>query len=249
MKEKTDDIQKDKSNRNIKLLELLVTYPPFIKEILEIRRKLKIPENGFKKEEDVEKWQIDQIKEQDMFMESDRMARIQNQISVNLKSEQIEKSMANKQIKIITDESPINFFSNSIDELIRRFKLPANHKMTLRIYILYGKLTWIPENNFSFRIDKEKTVFEIYSRLTKEEMGTLVKYIRIFNKRLPHIIKVSSKTKTQLHVEKSLNMENSTGEKITAHDLAKEYLNNEYAVQKIYDAKRNLERKRKRKFG
>jgi hypothetical protein len=241
--------KKNEPRRNMKFLGLLTTHPPFIKEVLEIRKIFKIPKDGFKKEEDVEQWQMNQVNEQDVFMESERWKRIEKQISTDFKSKKIERGMANKQIKIIMDESPINLFTHSVEKLIERFKLPINNKMTLITYILYGNLSWINSNNFSFRVEKDKINFEIYSRLTKEEIDDLVKYIRTFSKNLPHITKVNSKTDKQLLIESSLNMENNSGEKINANDLMKEYLGKKESVQKIYDAKRLLNKKRYKRFG
>lgn len=246
----TDKAMRDKRNR--KHFELLTTHLPFKNLIKEIREDFGIPVNGFTSEKEVEKWQEGQAKKDDEIIKSKKFKEKEEEIRNNFKLSKIDKNAANEHMSLFCRKLPINKFTNACNGIMRNFKLPVSFDMAVRIYILYGKLLWIPLLNYGFRIEKDKLSIDIYSKLTKEEIDDLLKVIRIFNKNLIHITKVSKKTEAQLKVEESILLTSYYQEgdkKITKKEITKDYFGKKGKPQQVYDSRRLLEKKRGRRFG
>ena len=242
-------IQPREDARNRKYFEFLLVYPPFREDVWEIRKELDIPPDGYTSNEEIEKWQEKQNQMTQEFEDSTEINKSLERISNNFKSGKIDRHTANKYSELVMTKCPINKFSGFIKGIIKRYKIPINFEMSLRVYILSNKISWIPMNNFGFKMEDNHLSLSIYSKLTKVEMTDLVKYIRTFNKSLPRILEIKDTVKAQLSIEESLSIGNKTGEKITAKDLAEEYFQGKNKEQRVYDSKRELNRKRKSIFG
>lgn len=164
----------------------------------------------------------------------------------------VEKETEAWYMDIYTKEEEYNKLNKISKDIIKKFKLPSHFEHSIMPYIVSNKFWLVPATGYNFKIEKDSLSLFIHSKLSKEEINKLIKFIRIFNKKLPYIPKISQKTKEQLEVETSLSTENFYNEsdnKITTGEIAKEYFGKKGKPQQVYDSKRLLKKKRGKRFG
>lgn len=238
-------------NNNLENLTYLTNHQPFIDYVLEKRKELYIPTQGFSSSGEVKIWQEEQRIKSDNAQNDDGLRKIEETIKDNLKEKLISRKTAQEQSKLIRDKRiPVNNFSNLINEIFKKFKLPVNLYYPIMTYVLYGKFCLTPKNNYSLVPKDDRLDISIYTRMTKEEMNELVKIIREYNKKLPRILKVPKNTKKNLDITNLYNNDyyNVEDTKITAKEKAKEYFGRKGKAQQVYDAKRITQKNLKRRF-
>ncbi|MFA6324887.1 MAG: hypothetical protein WCX46_01525 [Candidatus Paceibacterota bacterium] len=239
-------------NKNRTHFEFLTTYSPFYQKIREVRKKFNIPNFGFIKGEEVKKWQYEQYDNNDLITNSAEFKEKEEEIKNNFKLEKISKKIAEEQWSALYDKLPLDNFTNICREIIQDFRLPINYEMMLRMYILRGEIKQAPAINYGFMPEKDKLVINIYSKLTKEEMNDLLKTIRIFNKKLPHITMIPKNTKGQLDFKSALytpTYYQKGDKKVTKKELAQAYIRGKNKKKKGYEALRQLDKKYIKRFG
>lgn len=238
-------------NNNLDNLIYLTSHQSFIDYVLETRKELNIPTCGFSSGEEVKIWQEEQSRKSDNAQNDEGFKRIEDKIKNDLNEKLIDKKTAQKQSKLICSKRiPVNNFSNSINEIIKKFKLPVNLYYPIMTYVLYGKSYMTPNDNYSFNIKDGKIYISIYSRMTKEQMGRMIKFIRKYNKDLPRVLKVPKNTDKNLEIVSLYNNDcyNEEDSKIHAKEKAKEYFGRKGKAQQVYDAKRTTQKNLKRRF-
>lgn len=237
---------------NYRLLSLLVKYDKFQSFIKEVRSFLKIPDDGFANNKDIEKWTRLCDKEATEYFNSPVFKSHYNNIFKKVKLGEIDSEMGNKQLNLLGSKTSRNYLISSLKYVVGKFKLPSHFILPLKYYVLCNKLIFIPLENFSHVNDfKDEGVvkIEVYSKLTKKEGKDLLRMIKELTEDFPKISKISNTTMNQLSFEDWHKNRDTYTEKITAKDLALEAFESENDRQKVYDAKRELDRKRKRLFG
>ena len=194
----------NKSN-NVQLLTLLIGHDKFQVYIKSIRILLKIPESGFSKNEEVERW-INYWEEKDReYLNSKNYKRHNQYLREKMKSGELDRNMANKQLNLLLRENlHANILTDASNYVIDNFNLPSHLVSVIRRYILHNKFDFIPTDNFSYLWDiKTERVakIEIYSRLTKNEQLSLLRLIKERTKDFPKINKITKATIKRLTFE------------------------------------------------
>lgn len=238
-------------NDNLENLTYLTNHQPFIDYVQEIRKELNIPTRGFYSKKECQTWHEAQRIKSDNTQNDKSLKIIEDKIRNDLNEKLIDRKMAQEQSKIIRDKRiPLNNFSNSINEIIKKFKLPINLYYPIMTYVLYGKFYMTPNDNYSFNIKDGKIDISIYSRMTKEQMSKMIKFIRKYNKDLPRVLKVPKNTDKNMTIASLYNNNyyNEEDSKINAKEKAKEYFGKKGKAQQVYDAKRTNQKNLKRRF-
>ncbi|MDD5552073.1 MAG: hypothetical protein PHI88_02885 [Candidatus Pacebacteria bacterium] len=173
MKKDQAKILKKVSKINTDLLKLLSENKEFKQEIQEIRKKFKIPKDGFKENKDAEEWfqklekKSDKIMDNETFNLKERTLfekKRKGEFETNTNFEKILNSFKRKNIPLID-------FQETVKDIIRKYKLPNNFYDAIRLYIMYGKFNFVPSANFSIGFDARKNQIYLvpYNRLTRDE--------------------------------------------------------------------------------
>lgn len=239
-------------SNNYRLLSLLVGNDKFQTYILLVREFLEIPKDGFSNDNNVIKWTHEMYEKDEKYLNSLGYKNQNLNIRKKMRSGEIDLTMANKHLRLLDDNLRVNYFTSVCKYVIDKFNLPSHLSNAIRYYILYNKLVFVPTENFAYIPDLNKdriARIEVYSKLTKEEERRLLYLIKDQTKNFPKIKQISNITMERLSFEDWNKNRNKYSEKITAKDMAKEYLGSSKKSQKIYDAGRELVKKRKKLFG
>ncbi len=248
-------MQKKKNiSNNEKILLLLEGDKRFRAFIVSARKKLGIPEKGFLNEEMVKKWyEIEPINDES-YLDSVAYKKHEVNLFNKVKTGESTYDMVNKTIGALLDErTKINQLSTLCDYLVRSFGLPFHMNRSILTYIFYNRFTSIPVSNYDIVYNKKNQFVsvKIYADLTRREVNEMVKFLRIFTKNLPKLRMISDKTIKNLSFEnwRKDNEKQDVEDRITAKDIAEEYLGSSKSIQKVYDSKRVIKRNRKKRFG
>lgn len=242
---------KDKSN-NHRLLSILMGNEKFQTYISSVREFLEVPEDGFSNDEIVKKWTYEMDEKDEKYLNSVGYKNQNLNIRKKIKSGEIDIAMANKHLHVLGDNLRVNHLTSACKYVVDKFNLPSHLTNAIKYYILYNKLVFVPTENFAYipDINKDRVArIEVYSKLTKEEEKRLLVLIKEQTNDFPKIKQISDTTMKRLSFDDWNKNKNSYTEKITAKDIAKEYLGSSKKSQHVYDGKRELEKKRKKLFG
>lgn len=149
---------KNKTNKNLYLMKLLVSADEFQAEVAQIRKNTGIPDGGFLDNKKLRKWQRKLEKDSDGLMEKGRPV----------------------------GELPINKFYDSIEALVVKYNLPYNFLSAVKAYILLGKIIslYLPASSYAIAFSPKKGKakwidLRVYSRLTEKEIRQAIKDLRI----------------------------------------------------------------------
>jgi len=246
--------------KNLDNMKLLASFDEFQILVHDARKFLSIPTEGLLNDQESEKWHMEFYKKSDAILESKNFQEQLKEISDKLKSEEINRDIANKRSRLLFQKIPINYLTDRVDFIIDKFYLPLNYKNSVRQYILLNKLN-APYNNFSVgpyidvkKISEARFVpITIYARLTKEEIKDLKKEIDLVGKNLSEFKPLQNIDK-KLEIEDWLKKENrqrsSYDEEytLTVKEMAEDKFGSTKKAKKIYEAKRALQNLRKKRF-
>lgn len=239
-------------SNNYRLLSLIVGNEKFQTYISSVRGLLEIPKDGFSNDDNVRKWTYEMHEKDEKSLNSLGYKNHNLNIRKKIKSGEIDVSMANKYLHLLDDNLRVNYFTSACKYVVDKFNLPSHLTNAIKYYILYNKIVFVPTENFAYIPDLNKdhvARIEVYSKLTKEEEKRLLNFIKVQTNNFPKIKQISNITMKRLSFEDWNKNRNKYSEKITAKDMAKEYFGSSKKSQKIYDAGRELEKKRKKLFG
>ncbi|MFA5871589.1 MAG: hypothetical protein WC858_02595 [Parcubacteria group bacterium] len=247
--------------KNIDNVKLLFSYSLFRKEIKTIRDYLKIPKDGLK-DEDSKKWHLDRDKESNEIMESERFLLQGERICQKIILGEISLAMGNKQARLLLNKMPWNYLSNSVNFLIEKFHVPLNYEQTIRRYILFNKIVFVPAQNFvvggfdgSFRIkDARFLPIRIYAKLTDEDIEEIKDTIERFGKNLPNfqpLKDIDKRLTIEEWVRSRGKIDPLTGNEyqMTVEEIAENIYGNKKQKNKVRDNQRKLDEIRKKRFG
>jgi hypothetical protein len=125
--------------------QLIMANPNFQKEVLEIRRKFKIPLQGFKDEKLNEKWHDDFYASGDKYFETVWQKRSPEIAKLRAAKKFRE---ANELQKQLNQETPINALRIAVKKILKEYKLPLNWEHSIHRLILFNSidLMWLPGN-------------------------------------------------------------------------------------------------------
>jgi len=178
----------EKFSRSRQRATLLIENPKFQEEILEIRKRFKIPLNGIKTNEESGKWHHE-------FYESDDVYFSANRENVYAEIKRLEKEKKFQEgfnlHRKFNKEAPINAFNIAIKKILENFKLPLNWQHSIQRYILFNSIDsmWIP-GNISIREDYDQDTdlrrlsIEIDDTTTLEDVKEAWPTIKFHQKRL-----------------------------------------------------------------
>jgi len=178
--------------RNLDTMKLLVSWDNFQSNIVKIRNKSDIPTEGFKNNQEIEKW-WDRLgeKSDNFFTTNDYLAKRKKLLYLKKRS----YGEFLKEQEWINSEIPINKFHKRVDEIIQKYKLPYNFRDFIEKYILCNKIS-APSTNFalSFNFGPERKLeletgkdwkdqirwisLITYARLTEREIRLATKELR-----------------------------------------------------------------------
>ena len=239
--------------RNLNYITLLTSYEPFKAFVEGLRDELGIPLDGFKEGTDVKNWTEKSDKTHVDYYSSETYKRMVRGVRKKFKDGELDEVMANKQLKVLEHQNPFNRLHDTCKYIMTHFNIPTHFELALSTYILHNKIAYIPTHNFAHIPDvndKDRTAqITIHAKLEKEELQELIKLIKVLNKTLPTVSKVSDDFMKKLSIENWKNSTHVYDEKISASEIAKENLGENAKPQQVYDTSRLLNKKRKRLFG
>lgn len=248
--------------KNLDNIKLLFSHKPFREDLIKIRKNLCIPENGFTKDEEAQKWEVGTDILDDLSMNSLAFLNQEQKIAGKIESGEISQKMGNKQIKLLYTKLMCNYFTDSVNFLIEKFHIPYNYEQTIRRYVIFNEIMFVPAQNYAvsnYLFNKKNksskpVTINIYAKLTNEEIKQLKKSIERFGENLPEFQPLKNIDK-RLELEEMIEnrhyfneVEQAEGEYKTS-DIASDFFGNENKKKKVYDTKRDLRREREKRFG
>lgn len=160
MKIKNKDIE-NRFRKSRQKLSILVTHPEFKKRIKALRKKWKIPSDGFKTEKQSKKWHKSIIDKSDKMLEK----------------------------KVALSKIPINEFNKDLRNIIIFFKLPSHYLSTIEFYIKFNKIA-TPENfvvnlEYKPKFKRKELSIQIFSNTTIKDIKRAWQRVQRFKKYLP----------------------------------------------------------------
>lgn len=162
-------------------LNLLLCKGQFNADIIYIRKRYKIPNNGFSNKEEVNKWYDILKANTENFLKEvwyDKLEEIEFVGSSAQKSDYLNKLIESK--KAIFDSSPYRLYKNEIFKLAKKHKLSPEWEKYLENYIIFNDLEmieWNAEINFDIQTDKfndkRKIVINIYEDTTIDDIKAI----------------------------------------------------------------------------
>lgn len=248
--------------KNLDNIKLLFSHKPFREDLIKIRKNLCIPEDGFTKDEEAQEWEVRTDIIHDLFMNFPAFLNQEQKIAVKIESGEISQKMGNKQMKLFYSELMCNYFTDSVNFLIEKFHIPRNYEHTIRRYVLFNEIMFVPAQNYAVsnylfnrknKSSKPVTI-NIYAKLTNEELKQLKKSLEIFGQNLPEFQPLKNIDR-RLDIEQQLENRNYFDEvehaecRYTLSDIALDFFGNTNKKKKLYDTKIDLEKERKKRFG
>lgn len=181
----------------------------FNKKVVEIRRKLRIPDDGLSTDQEIEKW-TNWISD-----ESDKVVSNKKWKEKIRKLDKDDPSFAKKK-REIHKEIPLFFLGSSARDLVAKSPdLTENFIDTVCHYIKFGDRRIRIPNNYQIVIQKRngKTIptIELYGELTEHELAEMIKIIKLGNKHSEYFTSL----KPLGELDKAITIMNLTKEKGT----------------------------------
>jgi hypothetical protein len=87
-----------------------------------------------------------------------------------------EDDDANKITSLYQNIDKINQIDLAINDILNKYDLPSNFEMSVRLYLLYNKLSWVPSNH-SINLRDDYISVKIFKRPTKAEWIVIKKEV------------------------------------------------------------------------
>jgi len=247
---------------NLDNMKLLVSDKEFQTILSEIRNRLEIPANGFLKEgSELKEWYNKFIEETDSILDSKDFVRQETRIRKKFKSGEISRRIANKQVNLLYEKTPLNFLWQRVEFILAKFKLPLHYREYVKKYIIRGIIS-APSHNYTRgpyppykKLSEERYIpITIYTRMTKEEINELKGYIDQVSKGLLSHYRLLKNIDRDLEIEEwyenkeRMDEVEGTTYKTDDAEIAENLLGSSKKVKNIYDIRRDLKRLRNRRF-
>jgi len=187
--------------------KLLITLPCFQKDIKRIRGELNIPENGIGESANSHRswYEKEIIQKGDKLSNSKRFLEELKKISILRQKDYPEYIKRNW---ILHDQMPVNKLNNRLEELINKYKLPANFKDALfgglRMYIIKNSIipptnNWVIEQNTREKGTAVKWIsIKTYASLSQKELRDAIDTLKHTQKYyFPRSLTVDTRAKPQ----------------------------------------------------
>lgn len=249
--------------RNLGTMKLLVSYSDFQKIVVEMRNRLKIPTNGFLKEDiiDIRNWHNYLLVESDEVMASKSFLEQEKRIGQNFAAKAISRKMANKQMGLLYEKIPLNYLHNRIFFIIDKFNLPIHHRDYIKNHIIYGEID-APSYNYSIGPYKPSESpkrarhipITIYTRLDQKEVKELKRVIDMAGKNIPKYNVIGNIDK-KLTIEEWYENREKIDEadyntyKMSNAEIAENVLGSRRKGKEVYDIQKCIKALREKRFG
>ncbi len=159
-------------------IKILINNPKFIDDIVGLRKKWSIPNEGLKTNDGWKKWQ--------KWLENESEDFTKKNILIKLKENPKNKA---EFLNLI----PINAFNLDLDNLLKKYKLPPDLKNSIRYYLLADDMENMMLSSgisISLKYDKEgvlkKIIPNIGANTTLEDIKAIWGQVKSYQKKLPY---------------------------------------------------------------
>ena len=247
-------------------MKLLVSHNEFQKDVREIRKHLNLPVMGFSdadSQEKIAKWHQNIESETGRVWSSKEFVEQELKIKNDLREGKIRRSMANRQLGLLSEKAPSNYLNNRVFFLICKFNLPLNFEYYIKLYIVGGTIG-APQHNYIggmypvMPVNSKKEQYlnvKIYTKLTKDEMDELHAYIEWIGHRLPKynpIKDIDKKLEVEEWYENPVRVDEADGFReytMPVSEIAENLLGSPKKVKKVYDIVDDLKKMKNKMFG
>lgn len=156
------------------------------------------------------------------------------------------------------ESTPLFYFSKNIQNIILNNNLPENYEQSIKLYIMYGQITWVPTKSFAIIPDiknKQTVTIKIFQKLTDKNLVEIKKLVnKQYGENLPPFIKGIKNIDAKIATEKYVNERDFFDEdekKPTAKDIVKNVkidTGKKIKESEVYDMPRRLNKIRKNRF-
>lgn len=249
--------------RNIGVMKLLVSDTGFKQHLIEIRKQLEIPEQGFIRSanKDYQEWYKNKFEgKSDQILSQKNFTQQEIHIKHSLRLSQIDRKQATEQLGCLYNQVPINYLSNEVRYILKKFNLPIHYADYIRKYILLN-IVEAPSHNYVIIVDHLKNFnppirevrFAVYAKLTKDEKKELMREVEKFGELLP-AYKPLKNIDRDLEIEESYN--NREREDVvemetyfvTSKEIAEDILGSKRKGKQVHDSVRHLKKLRNNRF-
>lgn len=255
-----DSHQKHKDN-----LTLLFTDLRFLKEVTDIRNYLHIPKNGLDKDDlgSYKKWEKELYESSERMMDSQAFQRKLKSLFGAKQKGEMSPMKYKQELQKINGLIPLNYLQNQAKMLTEEFNVPLNYKENIRHFILSNDHWLIPCTPFTIGRGVPENRHErvvtatFHSQVTDEDLKMLKHEINeYFGDVLPKVSPVKD-METKVLIEKYTQDRNVVDEiemkpyRLSAKEIAKNVqmdTRKKVRVKDIYEAPRELERLRRKRF-
>lgn len=163
--------------RNKQKLEVLLSRKDFQKDITELRKLLKIPEEGFTDENAYTMWEINLELETQKYFKENAPSIMQLQ---ELKEKGQMAEFEREQL-VFNQKAPKNFINYCIWQLTHKYKLSTQWRSSLKNYVIFNNVEcfWVPASNISMNIKWDKKTGHrelsliVYANTTLEDIKAI----------------------------------------------------------------------------
>jgi|GEM_PF-5258306 len=122
---------------------LLVSRPDFQEEILELRKRHRIPLGGFTDDETNQKWHNDFYESDDVWFKTEYPKHTDKLLKLKNEGNLREYEKLNREIN---NSAPVNSFRIAIKNMLKKYKVPLRWEECVRRYLLFNDLDnmWLP---------------------------------------------------------------------------------------------------------
>lgn len=247
---------------NLDNMKLLVSDKEFQDMVNEIRRHLEIPNDGFfKNDPGFREWYANFIKKSGEILDCQKFRRQEIRIRKKFKLGEINRSVANKQMNLLYEKTPLNFLWQRTEFIVHKFNLPIHYGEHIKEYILRGIIS-APLRNYTHgpypphkKPSEERYIpIKIYTRLTKEEIKELKNYIDLASEGLLSYYRPLKNIDRDLKIEKWYENKERMDEvdkvvyRSSNAEIAENLLKNHKKGKSVYDIQRDLKKLREKRF-
>ena len=244
--------------RNLATMYALVAYDPFQNEVSKIRADLRIGSNATLADTK-QNWIVWAEEETERVMDSKAFQLELRRITQERQAGMLGFRAEGKRMKLLHSRAPLNKLDQDIEYLTDRFNLPLHYHEHIKLYILSGNIT-APSNNYRptrpFKANDHRALsLTIYTRLSRDELAALNKYIRwIGENMLPRYwdtknIKLAAEIKRAHRDRSYTDPETGKTQRVSLADLAEEYLGSGKLANKVSVMLRDLAKLQRERFG
>lgn len=186
-------VTKHKSNQKHEdNLKLLFSDKEFNNYVMNVRKTLDIPRDGFFSDKEVEKWFARDYEITDQIVDENTPKL--RKLKKSLDEDKITYKEYKEKVDEINLRIPTNYLSSELKNILLKFNLPANYKESIRSYIFYNIPIFKFLSPINFRRGtkedrKENSVsITFYSKITDQDLKLAKKVVNgFFKNTLPKV--------------------------------------------------------------